>query len=82
MSIQGKDSEIAKNQAEEGAKIEGTGEKVEGSGETAAGPPAWIKDAPDGGMDAWLVVFGAWCCSFVSFGWINSMLSSILPRFY
>ena len=28
--------------------------------------------APDGGFTAWLVVFGAWCTSFCSFGWINS----------
>ncbi|KAK2591729.1 hypothetical protein QQS21_010583 [Conoideocrella luteorostrata] len=28
---------------------------------------------PDGGTTAWLVVLGAWCCSFCSPGWINSM---------
>ncbi|KAG5980143.1 hypothetical protein E4U43_006778, partial [Claviceps pusilla] len=28
-------------------------------------------DFPDGGVDAWLVVLGAWCVSFCSFGWIN-----------
>ncbi len=33
---------------------------------------AWGSDAPDGGLDAWLVVLGAWCTSFCSFGWINS----------
>jgi hypothetical protein len=26
----------------------------------------------DGGTAAWLVVLGAWCCSFSSPGWINS----------
>lgn len=26
---------------------------------------------PDGGFEAWSVVVGAWCCLFVSFGWIN-----------
>lgn len=35
----------------------------------SAGPPT---DAPDGGLAAWLVVFGAWCTSFCSFGWVNS----------
>lgn len=30
-------------------------------------------DAPDGGIVAWLVVLGAWCTSFCSFGWVNSM---------
>ncbi|RDW63988.1 hypothetical protein BP5796_10490 [Coleophoma crateriformis] len=28
-------------------------------------------DFPDGGLEAWLVVAGAFCCLFVSFGWIN-----------
>jgi MFS family permease len=28
-------------------------------------------DFPDGGLEACLVVFGGWCCLFVSFGWIN-----------
>jgi MFS family permease len=28
-------------------------------------------DFPDGGLEAWLVVLGGWCCLFVSFGWIN-----------
>jgi hypothetical protein len=27
---------------------------------------------PDGGLTAWLVVVGAWCTSFCSFGWVNS----------
>lgn len=26
---------------------------------------------PDGGRKAWTTVAGAWCCLFVSFGWIN-----------
>lgn len=29
-------------------------------------------EAPDGGLAAWLVVLGAWCTSFCSFGWVNS----------
>jgi hypothetical protein len=28
---------------------------------------------PDGGLQAWLVVAGAFCCVFCSFGWINCM---------
>ncbi|KAH8422325.1 MCT family MFS transporter [Aspergillus melleus] len=28
---------------------------------------------PDGGLEAWLVVVGAWCTSFCSFGWVNSI---------
>ncbi|KAJ4209567.1 hypothetical protein NW759_013423 [Fusarium solani] len=34
------------------------------------GPP---DGPPDGGAAAWLVVLGAWCCSFSSPGWINSV---------
>ncbi|KAI9723733.1 MAG: hypothetical protein M1812_001033 [Candelaria pacifica] len=26
---------------------------------------------PDGGLEAWMVVVGAFCCLFCSFGWIN-----------
>jgi MFS family permease len=28
---------------------------------------------PDGGLRAWLTVFGSFCCLFCSFGWINAM---------
>jgi hypothetical protein len=36
----------------------------------------------DGGLTAWLVVLGAWCASFCSYGWINSkfMLFPVLYR--
>jgi hypothetical protein len=44
-----------------------------GEGETF-NDAAKVEDAgpPDGGTVAWLVVLGAWCCSFSSPGWINS----------
>lgn len=32
-----------------------------------------VDEIPDGGTTAWLVVFGTWCTSFCSFGWINSV---------
>ncbi|KAL6414544.1 putative monocarboxylate transporter [Ilyonectria robusta] len=35
-------------------------------------PGSAIDEIPDGGATAWLVVFGTWCTSFCSFGWINS----------
>jgi len=28
-------------------------------------------DYPDGGFEAWLVVFGGFCAVFCGFGWIN-----------
>lgn len=38
----------------------------------APSPPAFDpRNNPDGGRDAWLVVLGAFCCMFCSFGWIN-----------
>jgi hypothetical protein len=45
---------------------------VENAGAATAPVPKHMKEAPDGGAAAWLVVFGAWCTSFCSFGWINS----------
>ncbi|RKU42910.1 hypothetical protein DL546_002121 [Coniochaeta pulveracea] len=47
-----------------------TGEQALGE---KTGPPAFVNDAPDGGTAAWLCVLGAWCTSFCSFGWLNSM---------
>lgn len=44
-----------------------SGEKAEGSDDTAPDPAEY----PDGGIQAWTVVFGAWCCLFVSQGWNN-----------
>ena len=36
------------------------------------GPPGINPaDFPDGGLKAWTVVLGGFCCLFVSFGWIN-----------
>lgn len=28
---------------------------------------------PDGGIAAWIVVFGGWCCYLSSYGWLSSM---------
>lgn len=41
---------------------------------TKPGDATILEDAgpPDGGTTAWIVVLGAWCCSFSSPGWINS----------
>jgi hypothetical protein len=37
---------------------------------------------PDGGVVAWLVILGVWCCSFGSFGWINSRTCSCGDKIY
>ncbi|KAB8070615.1 major facilitator superfamily domain-containing protein [Aspergillus leporis] len=42
--------------------------------EDTAGTP------PDGGFIAWSVVVGAWCTSFCSFGWLNSV--GIFQEYY
>ncbi|OAA71158.1 Major facilitator superfamily domain, general substrate transporter [Cordyceps fumosorosea ARSEF 2679] len=39
-----------------------------------------VSAAPDGGLQAWLVVLGAWCASFCSYGWINSV--GIFQQYY
>jgi len=31
-----------------------------------------VDQPPDGGLETWTVVLGAWCCSFCYFGWMNS----------
>ncbi|KAH6632520.1 major facilitator superfamily domain-containing protein [Chaetomium tenue] len=55
----------------------------EGSNESPLSPSPDVKSEnevqlqpegpPDGGTAAWLAVLGAWCCSFTSFGWMNSV---------
>lgn len=35
-------------------------------------PPSPIDIRPDGGLEAWMVVAGAWGSCFCSWGWINS----------
>lgn len=54
---------------EKGANLEVPTEKSLVSGPAPATPA--IGPPPDGGMQAWLVVLGAFCGLFVSFGWIN-----------
>lgn len=54
--------------------------KEEEAGYQPAAPAPASNAPPDGGLRAWLVVLGAWCTSFCSFGWINSM--SPLPPFF
>lgn len=44
------------------------GAVTENAAPAAAAPPSL---PPDGGLKAWLVVAGAFCSLFVSFGWIN-----------
>ena len=46
--------------------------KEEEAGYQAAAPTPVGNGPPNGGLRAWLVVVGAWCTSFCSFGWINS----------
>lgn len=50
--------------------------KDELDAEASYEPAGATDDVPDGGLAAWMVVFGAWCTSFCSYGWINSKRSS------
>lgn len=46
--------------------------KEEEAGYQSSAPVPTGSEPPNGGLRAWLVVVGAWCTSFCSFGWINS----------
>lgn len=46
----------------------------------AAAPQSHTKSAPDGGLEAWMVVLGAWTASFCSFGWLSSKSRSRFRR--
>lgn len=48
--------------------------------EKATQPRSPSNEPPDGGLVAWLVVLGAWCTSFCSFGWLNSTTPIIFER--
>ena len=48
-------------------------EKGEGSQKPANPSPFDPSSFPDGGLEAWLAVSGAFCCLFCSFGWINAI---------
>jgi len=76
----GSNSEIAEDRTEVAIKLQGADKEKETGEDIANRQPTWLDKVPDGGSAAWLVVLGAWCCSFVSFGWINSTLSSISLR--
>jgi MFS family permease len=46
------------------------------------GPPPGMSpaDFPDGGLEAWLVVFGGWCALFCTFGLINCV--GVFQQYY
>ncbi|KFA81136.1 hypothetical protein S40288_01002 [Stachybotrys chartarum IBT 40288] len=46
----------------------------------AAAPLSHAKSAPDGGLEAWMVVLGAWAASFCSFGWLSS--AGVFQEYY
>ncbi|ROV87394.1 hypothetical protein VSDG_09669 [Cytospora chrysosperma] len=73
---------VAEADIEKGAK-EQTDEKEDG-GMPAGGPPPGSglhpSDFPDGGFQAWLVVFGSWCGLFCTFGFINCI--GIFQEYY
>jgi len=54
-------------QARADLDIEKGESQTKGNQQTGMG----LGDFPDGGLQAWLVVSGAFCCLFCSFGWIN-----------
>lgn len=69
-NISGEPRNVADAEIEEGER-----EQREAGEKNAAGPPPGSgfhpSDFPDGGLTAWLVVFGGWCGLFCTFGFIN-----------
>lgn len=55
-------------------------EKAEADRKTKPLGPMHPASFPDGGAEAWLVVSGAFCCLFCSFGWINAI--GVFQSFY
>ena len=49
-------------------------EDITSTEKTAVHNPWDPSEFPDGGLKAWLVVLGAFCCLFCGFGWINCEL--------
>jgi hypothetical protein len=48
--------------------------------EQAVQPTTFGSKPPDGGLAAWSVILGVWCCSFCSYGWMNSI--GIFQEYY
>ncbi|KAH8773683.1 riboflavin transporter MCH5 [Diaporthe sp. PMI_573] len=69
-NIGGEPRNVAEAEIEESEK-----EQRDAGEKDAAGPPPGSgfhpSDFPDGGLQAWLVVFGGWCGLFCTFGFIN-----------
>ncbi|KAK8061956.1 major facilitator superfamily transporter [Apiospora phragmitis] len=84
VTIPGQITESEKKKAEEGP---GGGGPPDGSGPGASSvessdveDDSEDEEAPDGGAKAWLMILGAWCCSFCSYGWVNSV--GIFQQYY
>lgn len=70
------EANILPETADEPQETEADIEKAAGEGRPMVGMMD-PKSFPDGGLEAWSVILGAFCCLFCSFGWINCMF---LPR--
>ncbi|KAF5677190.1 monocarboxylate transporter [Fusarium heterosporum] len=60
----------------------GEGDDEKKQQQPPAGPPPGMApaDFPDGGLEAWLVVFGGWCALFCTFGVINCV--GVFQKYY
>ncbi|KAK8000608.1 major facilitator superfamily transporter [Apiospora arundinis] len=82
VTIPGQITESEKKKAEDAKEAGGP---PEGPGGTSSVESSDVEDnnedeAPDGGAKAWLMILGAWCCSFCSYGWVNSV--GIFQQYY
>ncbi|KAH8678552.1 major facilitator superfamily domain-containing protein [Xylariales sp. PMI_506] len=75
-NLKTEDEYTAQPESDLGGETEREHQETEGPIEgPKSGVATNVEDAgpPDGGTTAWLVVLGAWCCSFCSPGWVNSV---------
>ncbi|BGP41701.1 hypothetical protein JCM10449v2_005692 [Rhodotorula kratochvilovae] len=73
--------EIAREK-EEAQRAAGDGPELEKGCAASTAAPAEV-EYPDGGLEAWLVVAGAWCISFTAWGYANAfgvLLSYLLKH--
>lgn len=80
-NIYSEPEDVAEADIEKGAKDQADEKK---DGPHAGGPPPGSgfhpSDFPDGGFQAWLVVFGGWCGLFSTFGFVNCI--GIFQEYY
>lgn len=77
--IQPSEQQVPVQKDVQDAQADPATEKTDTTTPSSTGPPA-PGPPPDGGLQAWMVVVGAFCGLFVSFGWINCKFCCMSSR--